>query len=128
MLPVVDKQQNKYVMADGFHNAKYVCIFNSENETYNWLEADEISNKPGGFTSGLTDRGISSVICQNISPMLLTMFRRSDIKVWKANNDNLAKNLRLFQLHKLNTFSAEECRIAQTCDSHSCSSCGSSCK
>jgi len=128
MLPVTDDQQGKNVVADGFHNINYVCVFDSTAGKYDWLNANQISQTPGGLNSGLTEHGIFSIICLNISPMVLTMFKRNGINVWKAKGRDLNENLRLFQLSKLKAFSAEECRIAQACNSSSCSSCGSGCK
>lgn len=128
MLPVVDDQQSKNVVAEGFHNINYVCVFDSEAEKYDWLTANQISETPGGLNSGLTEHGIFSVICLNIPPMVLIMFKRNGINVWKANGRDLDENLRLFQLSKLKAFSAEECRITQACSSNSCSSCSSNCK
>ena len=32
MLPVVDDKLSKNVVADGFHNIEYVCVFDSTNQ------------------------------------------------------------------------------------------------
>lgn len=128
MLPVVDDKLSKNVVADGFHNIEYVCVFDSANQKCDWLGANKISETPGGLNSGLSEQGIFSIISLNISPMVLSMFNRNGIKVWKARGNDLDENLRLFQLSQLKVFTAEECRIAQACDSRSCSSCGSTCK
>jgi len=128
MLPVIDDQLSKNVVADGFHNIEYVCVFDSANQKCDWLGANEISETPGRLNSGLSERGIFSIISVNISPMMLSMFNRNGIKVWKASGNDLDENLRLFQLSQLKVFTAEECRIAQACDSRSCFSCGSTCK
>ena len=128
MLPVIDDKLSKNVVADGFHNIEYVCVFDSANQKCDWLGANKISETPGGLNSGLSEQGIFSIISLNISPMVLSMFNRNGIKVWKARGNDLYENLRLFQLSQLKMFTAEECRIAQACDSRSCSSCGSTCK
>jgi len=128
MLPVIDDTSRKNVVADGFHNIEYVCIFDSNTKQYEWLGAKDISETPGGLNSGLTDQGIFSIISLNISPMVLSMFNRNGIQVWKAKGKDLEENLRLFQLSELKIFTAEECRITQACNTSSCSSCSSTCK
>lgn len=128
MLPVVDNQLRKNIVAEDFRNSEYICVFDSANQKYDWLRANEIGETAEGLNSGLTEQGIFSIISLNISPMGLTMFNRNGIKVWKANGNDLGENLRLFQLRQLKVFTAEECRIAQACNSRSCSSCGSTCK
>jgi predicted Fe-Mo cluster-binding NifX family protein len=114
-------------VAKGFHNIEYVCVFDSSTEVYKWFETNEIIETPGGLNSVLTENGIFSIISLNISPMVLTMFKRNGIEVWKAKGTDLRENLRLFELSELKIFTADECRFAQSCNSSSCLSYGSTC-
>ena len=127
MLPVKDGLLHRFEMADGFHNIHFVCIYDSVSNSGEWLSAKEITETYDGLHDGLVDKNVFSIISKNISPMVLTMFRRNGIDVYKAESDDVLKNLGLFKNNQLEIFTLEESRQTQSCDSSSCSSCGSKC-
>jgi len=128
MVPVIDDKTRKAEVAEGFHNLAYVCIFDSTTQKSEWLKSHELSETPGGLNEALLDRGVFSVISLNMTPMVLSLFNRNGIKVLKACGNDLDENIRLFQLSSLQVFTAEESRIQQSCNTQSCSTCGSTCK
>lgn len=125
MIPVKDDLQNKFEMADGFHNVEFVCIYDSNLNNSKWMRAKEISETMGGLNTALLEREVDSIISTKITPLVLTMFRRIGINVFKAQSNDLTKNIGLFQNKELSTFTFEESRQIQSCYSRSCSGCGS---
>ena len=125
MIPVKDDLQNKFEMADGFHNIEFVCIYDSNLNKSEWLSAKDISETVGGLNTALLEKEVDSIISTKITPMVLTMFRRNGIHVFKAQSNDVSKNIGLFQNNELSIFTVEESRQIQNCDSGSCSSCGS---
>jgi len=127
MLPVKDNSIQKNELADGFYNIQFVCIYDSVSKLSEWISAKEISEITGELSSGLIEKEVHSIISKNITPMVLAMFKRDGIHVFKAQSDDVSKNIGLFQNNQLKAFSAEEARMVQNCNSSSCSSCGSAC-
>lgn len=126
MLPVIDNKKGKNIIADGFHNVSFVCIYDSSLKTLEWMQAKEISRTPGGLNLALIQKGVYSIISKNVTPMVLTMFNRNGINVYMAESFNVSENLELFQANKLKSFNKEQQQIA-ACRSNSCSSCGVTC-
>ncbi len=129
MLPVKDDKFGKNEIAEGFHNIDFVCIYDENLKTTNWLPVNEISETVGRLTFEMNQMGINSIITMNITPMVLAMFKRNGIHVYKAQSLDVLTNTKLFQANQLKTFSTEESRETfSSCSSSSCSSCGSTCK
>ena len=127
LLPVKNNSTGKNKIAEGFHNIDYLCIWDSDSETKEWISAKEISETPGGLNSGLVKNEIYSIISMNVTPMVLQMFNRNGINVLKAQSFDVAQNIRLFRLNQLKKFTDQESRLVISCDSSSCSSCNSTC-
>ncbi|MCG6185766.1 MULTISPECIES: NifB/NifX family molybdenum-iron cluster-binding protein [Maribellus] len=129
LLPVKDDTTRRNEVAEGFHNLGHVCIHDTDLKTTEWISAKEISETPGGLNSGLLEKNIFSIISMNITPMVLSMFNRNGINVFKARSFDVEKNIRLFQASELKSFTTEESRLisSSSCNSNSCSSCGSTC-
>lgn len=127
MIPVKDDLQNKFEMADGFHNIEFVCIYDSDLNSGEWMSAKVIFETEGGLSTALLEKEVQSIICTKMTPMVLTMFKRNDIHVFKAQCKNVTENIGLFQNKELDIFTDEESRQIQNCESESCSSCGSTC-
>ena len=127
MLPVKDNQMRKNEIADGFHNIEFVCIYDSNLKTTEWFSAKEISETEGGLNSGLIQRGIYCIISKNVTPMVLTMFKRNGIDIYKAQGFDVLKNIEMFQEKQLTFFTTEELRQNTSCSSGLCSSCSSTC-
>lgn len=123
MLPV----KNKSEIAEGFHNIENICIYDSDLNAFQWFHSKEISKNNGGLNSGLIENDVTSIISLNISPMVLSMFNRNGIFVYKAQSNDLSKNIQLFKTEKLKIFTLEESQRIMSCSTKSCSSCSSSC-
>ncbi len=127
MLPVKNEKAGKDELAEGFHNIDYLCIYDSLLKTTEWISAKDISEIPGGLNTALIQKEIYTIISKNITPMVLAMFNRNGIIVYKAQSLNVSKNLELFQSNQLEPFTALVSRLNFASCSSSCSSCNSSC-
>ena len=127
MLPVRNGLSGKHELAKDFHNIEFVCIYDNHSEAREWITAREISEFSGGLNTGLIEKEVYSIISINITPMVLSMFKRTGIKVFKAQGYDVSKNIHLFQNNELKLFTMEESQLNQACNSNSCSSCGSTC-
>jgi len=128
MLPVEEKKRGKEKIAHGFHNARYVCIYDSEGNSFEWKETSEISPNPGDFTNELKRLGINTIISSYLPPMVLQIFTRNGLQVFKARGNNVTENIDFFSQNQLESFTSKAARELWRCDSscHSCSS--TSCK
>ena len=127
MLPVKQESAEQRQMAEGFHNIELVCIYDNDSKMCEWLEAKSLSKSPGGLNSELLQRGVSTIISFNVTPMVLNLFKRNSIEVLRASSIDIHENIRLFEQCRLQSYSTQESRSFQACSSNSCSSCSSSC-
>ncbi len=128
MLPVAEKKRGREKLARGFHNASYVCIYDLEGKSFEWKKAAEVSPRPGDFTSELKRLGVDTIISSYLPPMVLQIFTRNGLQVFKARGTNVTENIDFFTQNQLESFTSQTARELWGCESgcHSCSS--TSCK
>ncbi len=126
IIPVTNNQDLKEEVAYSFHNSEYVCVFNAEEKTYEWLNTNEISEKTGNLSVELKRKGIYTVISNQMPLMALGLFIESGIKVLKAKSVSLKENIELYLNNKLQPMPFGYSPDYVGC-STSCSSCKSSC-
>jgi predicted Fe-Mo cluster-binding NifX family protein len=128
MLPIADKKSGKETVARGFHNAQYICIYDSHSKSFEWMAAKEMNHNPGDFSRELQRLGIKTVISAYLPPMALRIFARNGLDVYKARGINVEENIGFFSRNQLESFTTQEARETWGCKS-SCGSCSStSCK
>ncbi|WP_346856825.1 NifB/NifX family molybdenum-iron cluster-binding protein [uncultured Draconibacterium sp.] len=128
MLPIAEKKRGKETVARGFHNASYVCIYDSQSKSFDWMPVKEVSPNPGDFTKELQRMGINTVISGYLPPMALQIFARSGLEVFRARGTNVKENISYFIHNQLESFTTQAARETWGCNS-SCGSCSStSCK
>jgi predicted Fe-Mo cluster-binding NifX family protein len=127
MLPVKDGSTLKNEMAESFHNIQFICVYDNNSKTLEWFHSDEISKTQGGLNAGLIKNGIFSIISPSITPMVLNMFNRNGIRVFKAQTINVSTNISLFCNNQLNAFTAVDSKKTSACYSSLCSGCSSNC-
>jgi len=127
ILPVLDNSEQKYNLAKGIINAAFLCVYDCENKTYEWLVTEELTNKPGNLSLALKRKSISTVICNQMPIIALGLFIESGLKVFHAHGDNLIENIKLFENKQLQPFTAVSALAIQACSSGACGSCKSSC-
>lgn len=126
ILPVIDDQGARNMLAQGFHNARYVCIYDCEIHDCEWLSINDISEKPGNLTLGLKKRGIYTVISPRMPLMALGLFVESGLTVYRADGNNVETNIKEYLGNNLKTFDVLEVIGNSSC-SEGCGSCSSSC-
>ncbi len=124
MLPIVDKKRGQETVAQGFHNARFICIYDSQRKSFDWMPAKAISSNPGEFSEELKRMGISTVISAYLPPMALRIFTRSGLAVYRARGTNVEENISFFNHNQLESFTSQAAREMWGCES-SCSSCSS---
>nr|WP_319571834.1 hypothetical protein [uncultured Draconibacterium sp.] len=128
LLPVAGEETGSEKIARGFHNAKLVCIYDSESKAFEWKETSEISPNPGDLTHELKRLQINTIISGYIPPMVLQIFTRNGFSVLKARGRSVQKNISFFTQNQLESFTSQAARELWGCQS-SCNSCSStSCK
>ena len=116
IIPVTDDSQGKNIIATGFHNTNFVCIYDSEEKNYQWLNKNEISVNEGNLCLQLKLRGISTIITSEIELMTLSLFTDVGLKVYKSNAGSVEQNIKLFELDQLNPFSFKSAIGVINCD------------
>jgi predicted Fe-Mo cluster-binding NifX family protein len=125
IIPVTDNKKDKYLIAQGFHNTSYVCIYNTSDNTYQWMETKEISEKEGNLSLALKRKGIFTIISSNMQLMALGLFIESGLKVYKAKGSSVTENIALFNSNQLEPFVSRFAGNPGNCGG-SCSSCNTS--
>ncbi|WP_297091635.1 hypothetical protein [uncultured Draconibacterium sp.] len=124
MLPIANRETGKEKIAHGFHNARFVCIYDSDRESFEWKKVTEISPNPGEFTHELKRMGISTIISSYLPPMVLQVFTRNGLSVFKARGSNVNRNIDFFTQNQLESFTSKAARELWGCES-GCNSCSS---
>ena len=128
MLPIAEREGGKETVAQGFHNAQYVCIYDYQNKSFEWMPVKKISSNPGDLSKELQRMGISKVISTYLPPMALRIFARSGLDVYRARGTNVEENITFLKHNQLESFTTQAARETWGCES-SCGSCSStSCK
>ena len=127
ILPVIDDQGARNMLSNGFHNARFVCIYDSQSHDTEWLPIKDISEKPGNLTLGLKKRGIYTVISPQMPLMALGLFIESGLTVFRSESKNVEENIKLLNENRLRPFEAYDAMGMSSCSGSSCGSCSSSC-
>jgi len=126
MLPVIDKENSKEGVTDGFRNARFVCIFDSQDNSIEWVSASKLNTDDGDLSNEIKRMGINAIISNKMTPIALQIFARNGIEVFKAKSEHVSENIAFLQNNQLELFTRQVAREIQECNS-SCSSCRSSC-
>jgi predicted Fe-Mo cluster-binding NifX family protein len=125
ILPVIDDQGARNMLANSFHNARFVCIYDSQTHDSEWCSINDISEKPGNLTLGLKKRGIYTVISPQMPLMALGLFIESGLKVFRSESKNVEENIRLLNNNQLRSYEVFDAMGMSSCSSGSCNSCSS---
>ncbi len=126
IIPIVDLDLQKFVIAESFTATEYVCIYDISSKGYNWCKANEIIKTEGNVTLALKKNNIFSVITNHLQMLAFNLFLESGLKVYKTSGTDLRKNIELFEEGQLPSFTIQHCIAFAGC-SNSCSSCTSNC-
>lgn len=129
IIPVINDNDEKYIMAKGFHNTDYVCIYNTLNGSYDWVKTKEISESEDNLSVSLKRKGIYTIITGQIPYLALRLFKESGLVVYKSKSKSVEKNIEFFLNDELQHFSHQTHfgSTASACGSCSSSSCGPNC-
>ncbi|MFB6343026.1 NifB/NifX family molybdenum-iron cluster-binding protein [Saccharicrinis sp. FJH2] len=125
IIPVVDTERSRNVLAKSFHNAEFASVYDTDSRMVEWIETSSISEDVGNISIGLKKMGIYAVISQQMPPMALGLFVESGINVYRAEGDDLQENILYFIDEELELFSSQMAfETTPSCGS-SCNSCSS---
>lgn len=125
LFPVVDNEINKDVLASGFHETKDVCIFDSDERSFQHMCIDEIGSSMRSLPQALTELNVSSIISTQMRPLALQIFLRCGLDVYQASGTDVSENLDLFKDGELDQYSIESSRELLAGCGGSCHSCSS---
>ena len=126
IIPVIDNQAGRNIISPRLHSAKYVCIYNSKSNSFDWNSTNEIIQNNSNLGEELINREIFAVISSPMPAMALSVFTTHGLKVYKADGNDVLSNIKLFQNNQLELLSSDESRKVSNCNG-SCSSCSSTC-
>jgi predicted Fe-Mo cluster-binding NifX family protein len=126
IIPIVDLELQKLVIAESFTASEFVCIYNLSSQSYDWYKANEIIKSEGNVTLALKSNNIFSVITNHLQMLAFNLFLESGLKIYKTTGTDLIKNIELFEKGQLPTFTLQHCISFAGC-SNSCNSCNSNC-
>jgi len=120
ILPVIEKE----IVAEGFRNALFMCIYDSRDNSFEWLSTARLNVGDRDLGEEIKLMGVNSVISSNMTPIALQIFARNGIEVFKAKSDIVSENIAFLQNNQLELFTSQIAREIQACN-NSCSSCSS---
>lgn len=117
---------DSHQIASDLNSASHYYIVDLKEKVSFFLDLNEIqkvfNNSQG---NGFKALGISSMICEGVSPMALKILTDSGISVWKPVGDNVHENIDYYANNQLIEFSGADAKTS-ACTSN-CSSCNTSC-
>jgi predicted Fe-Mo cluster-binding NifX family protein len=98
------------------HNTNFVCIYDTVEKNYQWLNKKEISIKDGNMCLNLKLKGILTIITSEIELMSLSLFIDAGLKVYKTKADNVEENIKMFESNQLTLFNLKAAIGIINCD------------
>jgi predicted Fe-Mo cluster-binding NifX family protein len=126
IIPVVDNFLGRYTVSPSFMQTDFICFYDSEKQSFEWMATKEISQKAGNLSLALKQRGVSGTICTHMSLMALSLFVESGFTVFKGKGTDVKENIEAFVNRELEPYTARDSFASDAC-SGSCRSCGSTC-
>ncbi len=124
IIPVVDDHDHKLTIADGFNTSKHVCLYDTDQNNFRWLEANQVINLMGNLASDFARQEICGVITNHMKFMALGLFNGNGLMVYKSEGTELERNIDLFKRKKLEPFTIHDALVDSGCGS-SCNTCSS---
>jgi predicted Fe-Mo cluster-binding NifX family protein len=125
LMPVKENNDQGRTIASGFHKAKFVCLYNSDDQSFEWFSPQIMCSNSENLSYELKRIGIEAVISCQMPMMALGFFAEIGIPVYNTETSDLDECIQLFSSNKLLQLTNATCKLQSSCGS-SCSSCSSS--
>ena len=125
VIPVIDKNAQKYTIAEGFNETECICIYDTQANDVVWLEKRSISQNMNELLPELARNQMTHIITKAVQPMALNVLTRSGFSVFKSMGDNLLLNIELFNKECLPIFNMNAAMLKAASCGGACSSCKS---
>lgn len=127
LLPLENAGDNTESIVQHLDNSDYACIYDIEQDSYEFVTMNSISAKMGNLCVELKRKGIDTMICSSIPSLALELFNLLGIKTLQATKNSVKENIRAFTDNALMPISGSSGLQMDGCASSSCSSCSSAC-
>ena len=124
LMPVTENNTSGRSVARGFHNAELVCLYDSGNESFEWISTEEFCLNPGELSKEFQKIGVDAIISYQMPLMALGFFAENGFAVYNTDTTNIDECIQLFASNSLKSMTNEICKSTSSCSS-SCSSCSS---
>lgn len=104
IIPVVNNENEKNSIADGFHNTECACIYNSDDDSSEWVLLSDICKNIGNLSVELKRKGINSIINDQMPLMFLRLCIDMGLRVYRAASESVDENVQLFNKQQLKPF------------------------
>jgi len=126
--PTMDTDGNKNILANGLSATGYLCLYDCESMSGEWLPTLKLAPNMGELLPELSRQRVHVIITEHIHPMALKVLVGKGFEVFKATSKLLDENLHFYLENKLTEYSYESAmELANVCDAE-CSSCSTECK
>lgn len=127
LLPVSNSNDPENNSIEDLESAKYACIYNIEEDSYELTSFQNISPKKGNLSVALKRQGIHTIICEAIPSLALELFNIMGIKIYQNKGLSVKQNIGYLLENKLQQFGENNGISSTECSTSTCSSCNSSC-
>lgn len=124
MIPINKNETGSEFVANGFHNAPMVCVYDYSSNASECMASNRIYVNSGNLIDQIKEMGIEAVISSYLPPMTLRIFEQGGLTVFRARGKDVEENIDFLKNAQLEYFSTEESRQMWNCES-GCSSCNS---
>lgn len=122
LLPILENKTSERSIAQGFHNAELVCLYDCGNQSYEWIPTDEFCMNPGELGVEFRKLGVDVIISYKMPPMALGFFTENGFSVFNTETTNIEESIRKFASNRLKSLTGDMCKSISNC-SGSCLSC-----
>jgi predicted Fe-Mo cluster-binding NifX family protein len=125
IIPVINKDTQKYTIAEGLNDTECICVYDTLDNNIVWFEKTNITQATNELLPMLVRNEMMHVVTKGMQPLALNVLNRCGFTVYKSYGDDLMLNIELFNKECLPIFNMDHAMSeAQTCGSK-CSSCSS---
>jgi predicted Fe-Mo cluster-binding NifX family protein len=126
IIPILNHDTKRMIMADGFHTTDVMCIYNTETDAVKQIDAADLTQYSGNIVDELKRRGVDSIITSQMSFMAYGLFVDGGFIIYESEGDDVYQNIELFKKRELRLFTPQAA-FRNSC-SASCGDCSSTCK
>lgn len=126
-IPIIDILANKNTLASGLNVNGYLCLFDNENKSTQWIKTMELAPDISMLLNELERKSVSVIITEQIHPFALKVLVNKGFDVFQAVNNVLDDNIQYYNKNMLMKFKYDTAMTFASSCGGVCDSCVTEC-